>query len=162
MIIIFLAEMESLCSPWGLPPPAYGFGLQQNRSRFGSTLEIRETCPVSAQQDLLPRRQRSPSLPPISHYQHDQINNFENTDNHSIKYSIVKQSNEHCDNNGNVKYRYEDVEGETSGYASDCVPQSSPEFWQNKLKQSENNMQSGFNGDTGNNLPMAAWHHGTK
>lgn len=156
--------MESLCSPWGLPPPAYGFGLQHNRSRFGSTLEIRETCPVSAQQDLLPRRQRSPSLPPISNYQHDQLNNFDNVDN-STKYN-TKQNNDHLDSNANAKYRYEDVEGETSGYASDCAPQSSPEFWQNKLKQSaknrNDNVQSNFNSDGGNNLPMAAWHHGYK
>lgn len=159
--------MESLCTPWGLPPPAYSFSHQQNRSRYGSTLEIRETCPASAQQNLLPRRQRSPSLPPISHYQQDQTN-FETVE--SSKQTTVEV---HQETNNNVKYRFEDGEGETSGYASDCVPQSSPEFWQNKQKflnsLSANNMNecvdntfSNYSTESRNQLPIPAWHHSTR
>lgn len=102
--------MENMNNPWGLPPPAYRLKHEISRSRYSSSLEIRDTCPVTAQQNLLPRRQRSPSLPPILRFDDERTQKQE---------VVVKRVGKPEDG------------GETSGYASDNAPHSSPNVWQN-------------------------------
>lgn len=140
-----------MCYPWGMPPPAYSFSHQHTRNKYGSTLDIRDTCPPTAQQNLLPRRQRSPSLPPILNYQQEDHENVEHHDS-SVQIKLINKSKS--------KHGYEEGEGETSGYASDTVPQSSPESW--KLDKTRNTISRSdhvfANDEPRNRKPLPAWH----